>query len=390
MENNWIHSNIDLLYINSDREDIVCIKNSGSLEMDFFVYANNFFRAGEEVINYLLSDASENCDIKKLDLWYYSMIFLYRHSIELLLKAIIFQEVKDLNKIKASIGEIRHDLYKAFKKIIELKKLDLDLDNIENLNWLKKFLKNISNIDKESDMFRYPFDMNKNVLFSNQTHISLLATKKNFCSAFKNICSIYYTGKILNENINTVPKMIAEGGSYYQQSVVGYKHRQKSFYPYYTSYIEVGNFLKDCIIKLKKECLFIPMCYLYRNAIELSLKRLIVEDIVEDDIKKYKILKKKKHSILALWNSIKDELKKYDNGTQALLEISYTAEYIKKIHDYDLNSDKFRYPCNNKIESYFLEETKFDINNVTSCFQELCDYLDAVDTMINVVKDIEY
>lgn len=293
MENNWIHSNIDLLYINSDREDIVCIKNSGSLEMDFFVYANNFFRAGEEVINYLLSDASENCDIKKMDLWYYSMIFLYRHSIELLLKAIIFQEIKDLNKIKASIGEIRHDLYKAFKKIIELKKLELDLDNIENLNWLKKFLGNISNIDKESDMFRYPFDMNKNVLFSNQTHISLLDTKENFCSAFKNICSIYYTGKILNENINTVPKMIAEGGSYYQQSVVGYKYRQKSFYPYYTSYIEVGNFLKDCIIKFKKEYLFIPMCYLYRNAIELSLKRLIVEDIVEDDIKKYKILKKK-------------------------------------------------------------------------------------------------
>ena len=49
------------------------------------------------------------------------------------------------------------------------------------------------------------------------------------------------------------------------------------------------------------------MCYVYRNAIELALKRLIIEDSYIDEYSALKIAKKKKHSILGLWNSIKDE-----------------------------------------------------------------------------------
>ena len=59
-----------------------------------------------------------------------------------------------------------------------------------------------------------------------------------------------------------------------QQSVVGYKYAQRSFYPYYSSYEEVGNFLREKILNDNKKELFMPMCYVYRNAVELGPKRI--------------------------------------------------------------------------------------------------------------------
>lgn len=43
----------------------------------------------------------------------------------------------------------------------------------------------------------------------------------------------------------------------------------------------------------KKANLFMPMCYLYRNAVELGLKRLIIEDSHIDNSKALKIVRKK-------------------------------------------------------------------------------------------------
>lgn len=383
----WIRPNMDLFYIASNSKNIVQIINSGNLEKDFYEYANIFFEAAECVMRYLLEVASNDRDIAKLDLWYYAMIYLYRQSLELLLKASIFQNISDTATRKKYIGIIRHDLEKAFEELMNLKNMS-NVDN-KNIKWLKDFFSDISYIDKESDMFRYPFGMNMKTLFSKQTHISLIDSATNFNHAFKSINYLYNTGKILERSVNTPSKLIVEGGNYYQQSVVGYKHRQNSFYPYYTSYIEVGNFLKDYMINFKKNNLFLPMCYLYRNAIELALKRIIVEDLFYDCMIFQKILKKKKHSILGLWNSITEELKKYANSPQDTVEIDNAIQYIIKFHNYDLNSDIFRYPCDKNMNSYFLNLTKFDINNVSSCFEELCIFLDAVDIMFNEIKNLE-
>lgn len=52
------------------------------------------------------------------------------------------------------IGDIRHDLKQGYDKLLELK--DLEYTDNDNANWLWKYLADISRIDKESDMFRYP------------------------------------------------------------------------------------------------------------------------------------------------------------------------------------------------------------------------------------------
>lgn len=384
----WVRPDMNLYHLGENDKYIISITNSGNLDVDFYKYANNFYEAAEYVIHYLGEEAAEKQDIAKLDLWYFAMIYLYRQSLELLLKASIFQVVIDAENRKRIIGDIRHDLKQSLEKLIEIK--NLSINNNENAKWLMDYLTDISRIDKESDMFRYPFGNNFKALFERQTHISLVATHDNMNKAYKIIKEIYDNG-MFSEQIYEAysPQLIIEGGQYYQQSVVGYRYSKNSFYPYFSSYVEVGSFLKDVIFTSNKMNLFMPMCYLYRNAVELGLKRVIVEDSHINSAKALKITRKKKHSILGLWNSIEAEIREYANAPDDDTTVDDSKQYIQTFHNFDQNSDLFRYPCNKNLETYFFETKKFDIENVSSCFEELCNFLDGVDSMLSEIKDIE-
>lgn len=379
---------MSLYHIDKNCPFPITLLNSGDLADDFNKYAENFFDAAESVIHYLSEEAAENGDIAKLDLWYFAMVYLYRQSIELLLKANIFKIVISEHDRKQIIDDVRHDLKQGYDKLLELKGLE-ETDNA-NANWLWKYLTDISRIDKESDMFRYPFSNNLNVLFDKQIHISLAATHDNMNKAYEILSEMYKTGHFTEQEYEAYsPQLIIEGGHYYQQSVVGYKYAQRSFYPYYSSYEEVGNFLKEKVLKDNKKEFFMPMCYMYRNAVELGLKRIIIEDSHIDRARALKILQRKKHSILGLWNSIVDEVDQYSNAPDDDTTLNDTTKYIQAFHDFDKSSDLFRYPCNKNMEPYFIEAKKFDIENVVSCFEELCNFLDAVDSMLSQIKDYE-
>lgn len=384
----WVRPNLDLYHIDASSKCIITFSNSGQLDKDFYKYACDFYEAAEYIIHYLGEDAAQKHDIAKLDLWYFPMVYLYRHSLELLLKAIIFQTITDKNDRINIVEEIRHNLLQAFQKIIEIK--SLTIDGNANAQWLKNFLSDISQLDSESDMFRYPFGNQFRILFERQTNISLKATHDNMNKAYNIVKELFSTG-MFSEQIYEAyePKLIIKGGHYYQQSVVGYKYSQYSFYPYFSSYNEVGVFLKKTIVEENKSNLFMPTCYLYRNAIELCLKKMIAEDSHIDNDKALKIIRKKKHSVQGLWNSIVEEIKMHVNSSDRDSTLEDLEQYIQTFHNLDNRSDLFRYPCNTKLESYFLTATPFDIENVTSCFEEFCTTLDSIDDMLIAVKEVE-
>ena len=41
------------------------------------------------------------------------------------------------------------------------------------------------------------------------------------------------------------------------------------------------------------------------------------------------------------------------------------------------------------MEPFFLDEKKFDVENVASCFEELCNFLNGVDGILSAVKEYE-
>lgn len=383
-EYKWVRSDMDIYKINKDSKNIISILNSGKLDTEFYKYAQNFYEAADQVIHMMVEDP----DIYKLDLWYFPMVYLYRHSLELMLKACIFQVITKTSDRKEITGKIRHDLEQAFDRLIVIRGFKIECN--ENAKWLKAFLKDISDMDRDSDMFRYPFGNNMELLFKKQTHISLEATYNNMNTAYYIIKEIYDSGSITNQVYKCgEPKLIIEGGSYHCQSVVGYKYCRGEYSPYFTSYADVGEVLKDTIFKNEKINLFMPMCYVYRNAVELGLKMLIVEDSHLAKVKALKLIRKKKHSILGLWNSLIDEIKKYMNPSKDDSSIQDADIFINKFHQFDQHSDLFRYPCDKNMDLHFPEEKKMDIENVSSCFEELCNFLEVVGSALTEIREYE-
>lgn len=374
MGNKNSNNDFDIYAINN-QIDVITIKNTGILAQDFNTYANNFLSAGNLITNELIKTGQ----IAKLDTWYFALVYLYRQSLELMLKANIFNLESDRVKQKVIIGHVRHDLSQAFSEVIKLS--NTNISSNDNLIWLEKYLKDISNIDRFSDMFRYPFGNDLSIVFDCQTHVDLIANYYNFNRAFDILHRFYKEGIFHTEKyrkkICYEPKLIVEGGSYYGQSVVGYKYNERNFYLYYTSYEECGKFLRDYMLNNFDDSLFMPMCYMFRNALELGLKRIIAESSHYEQTKKISIFKKKKHSLEGLWNSVCSELNINDST------IKMKTKQIVAFHAFDNKSDKFRYPCDSDLNYYFSKETKLDIRNFSNCFIELCDYLDAINVMLS-------
>jgi len=386
MEYRWIRSDMDIKAI-VNSSSIIKVENSGVLEADFYRYSKDFNEAANIIMKQLITDASSRGDISQLDLWYFALVYLYRQSLEELIKANIFKLELDSTKRKNILGNVRHDLKQAFDELVSLSNIDMTNDNVK---WLSDFLEDISKIDKESDMFRYPFNHKMQTLFNRQTHVYLPATYYNMNRAFDLLKGFYKNASFNNKKCEPhevyEPKLIVEGGAYYFQSVVGYKFGEGSYFPYATSYLECGNFLKNVIMEQGKSNLFMPMCYLYRNAVELGLKKIIVESSSLDKEDALKAIRKKKHSFLGLWNKIASEVRNlaYDPTDPT---VDYVDHYINNFHDFDTASDKFRYPCNKNLNVYFLDSTTLDIENVSNCFIELISFLDGVDCMLLYEKE---
>ena len=178
------------------------------------------------------------------------------------------------------------------------------------------------------------------------------------------------------------PLLFIEDNSYYDTSVVGYSYNRHSFYPYIKAYEEIGILLEQ--VSLKDRCydLFLPMCYLYRNCVELSLKRLLLESSHIEHETAMRIYRKKKHSILGLWNTLYDEIDQPQSIPKGDKLLIYVSNYIDEFHQLDPKSDLFRYPMKKDMTFYFSKKKIYNPRNISSCFQELIRFLEALSTKV--------
>lgn len=117
-----------------------------------FSYAENFFEAAHIITEFIMY--AEHPDIGKLDTYFFAIAFLYRHCIEVGLKAIGFQYIQGEEERKKFVKNTRHNLYEILCAI------EGESDSIradEEVEWLRKYFEDLSQIDRESDSFRYPF-----------------------------------------------------------------------------------------------------------------------------------------------------------------------------------------------------------------------------------------
>ena len=94
---------------------LIKIEAQGSLETKLYEYAEKFYESAHRITEFILYN--EHPDIGKLDTFFFPIAFLYRHCIELGLKAVCFQNIRtDVERIQF-IKETRHDLSELLKRL---------------------------------------------------------------------------------------------------------------------------------------------------------------------------------------------------------------------------------------------------------------------------------
>ena len=125
------------------------------------------------------------------------------------------------------------------------------------------------------------------------------------------------------------------------------------------------------------------MCYLYRNAVELSLKQILFEECSFELDEALMYMNKKKHKVVGLWNLIKIEIEEHANAPEGDTTLTNVENYIIQLNNIDGTSDKFRYPTDKNLNLHFKDSKEVDVDNVNDFFGQLLSFLSAVDLMMS-------
>ena len=403
---NWEKDKFNFYDINCSKEDKIKIINNKQLEEVFYDYAKNY----KEAARLIAEDALESNNIATLDINFFGLAFLYRHSLELLLKAIGFKYIKAKKDRKKFIEETFHNLHDITEYISPYIVDYINYDE-EAYKWMMKIFEDMNSIDRESDSFRYPFGLVKinrdcfsskkefaiKLFFDKQTHINLI----NFADKMEIIFDIldgYYLDKkqIVNEHKEYSNTFLEEGGDYYSQSVIGYSYKNNGkFICNVNSYENCADILYNIINRdSKKKNLFLPLCYLYRNSIELAMKKILYEESSYKYQEKLQKLNDNKHKLYSIWKEIKEDVRKHaqvDENDKTLLNIE---SFIKELNEIDGMADLFRYPCDKHLNVYFTKGRLFDVDNVRNFFEYILTFMRGVCCMMSeqneILREIEY
>jgi len=134
----------------------------------FSQLAEYYLESANALIERTINDSS------KLDVYIYSAVFLYRQSIELLLKELIWMSHFVLGKGKNFPKHHRlTEMWQTLKSnAISLLKSDLPL-NKKEVHYIETTIREVMRYDPESDSFRYPFDKKMKRPHSDINHVNV-------------------------------------------------------------------------------------------------------------------------------------------------------------------------------------------------------------------------
>lgn len=167
-----------------------------------------------------------------------------------------------------------------------------------------------------------------------------------------------------------------------------------SDYSYPLGYWEAADFLVEQALSLSspfKDRLFYPICFNYRQFIELCLKQLIIfsEEFYRKTEKVGYELKKieqyhstelmETHSLEKLLNWLKESLSctssdDFDGRIQSL---------IIEFHNIDPSGEKFRYPISKTNKQSFPDQSHYDLKKIKKQIEKIANYFMGIDSWID-------
>lgn len=157
-------SDINLFSRSGNRQREVII---GGEDNDWDSYCTGYWRAGNALVNHIIQkdDNSQRRDYSRYcESQAYPTIFLYRHYLELRLKELILAYGGNLSGISNEHSLL--NLWKELRKQDDVHPEALSPETLKDLETAEKIITQFDDIDKKSQVFRYPIDKKARVTVS--------------------------------------------------------------------------------------------------------------------------------------------------------------------------------------------------------------------------------
>jgi hypothetical protein len=182
-------------------------------------------------------------------------------------------------------------------------------------------------------------------------------------------------------------KIFIEGLKVEQTACVGWNGQLSQFWGYIEGYKNAG----DVIIKeaiedgtgLALDTLVFPTIFCYRQYLELTLKYII---ILGEIISTGQFSSIKGHGLKPLWVRCKIILDWYNEGKDKQF-LNIIEEYILDFDTMDPNSVNFRYPIDKDGNPIHSNRKTIDLVNLRDRMNELYNFFDGCQHMIDHVND---
>lgn len=383
----WILPSADMDFWKINNEEMsVIIKWTRNCFEDYKELAYQFYECGYKTFEDVIKNGYDNI---KSDMWFLTGIFLIRHSLELGLKSLLCRVLSRKRDIQDAFEDCCHDVSMLFKKYSDTgRESFLTRDETE---WLTEYLESLEEVDKKSDVFRFPFEDDFLIKYRNK-FLDNVNVANNLLQAFALVKKCIEKGIVFKEDEfdhNLKPEFFVFtshglGNCYLWQEI-----SDEGFHVKVTGYTKVIDYIyKNQQISNKVK--LYPLIFMFRNTIELCLKRLFYSRVDNGVPLKIFYSKRKSHYIKKdLWKNVKPVIIKYVNASgEDLAVIDIVEKLLDEINSLDKNGDNFRYPTSYSLE-YRIDHKKIDLSNVYTCLKAIINFFEGCDFMLDAIADYE-
>ena len=378
----WPAKDMDFWKIKND-EYKVTIQWSRNYFEDYKRLSYLFYECGYRTFAEVVESGHDNI---KSDMWFLPGIFLLRQSMELGLKALVCRSHAKNNDIQNIFIECAHDLSSLL--INYLKPTCETYLTIDEVQWLVHYLDSLEMVDEKSDMFRFPFEDK----FLNQFRdkfLNIVDVANNMIQAFALIKKCLEEGNLEQAFIfrsSFVPEFFVFanhgiGNCYLWQGI-----NDDGFHVKVKGYIAIIDYIFQCDEINKSDKLY-PLMFMFRNTIELCLKRLLYIG-VNNGISEHTFLSKRKSHYIKkdLWKNVKPVILSYINEHDPAID--FVEQQLYLIDSLDKKGDNFRYPTSYSLE-YRIDNMTLDLQNVYEVLRSVINFLDGCFYMFDSIADNE-
>lgn len=187
-------------------------------------------------------------------------------------------------------------------------------------------------------------------------------------------------------------KVFQEGGHYFEVSHIGWGDTSMQFHGYIEGYKSAADNIIESALASQDiatlDTFFFPVCFLYRQYLELQMKSIILEYSSLSRLEKQALIKQIEHGLLSAWEQAKTVLME-DENFRKWDKIGVVEEYLEEFHLMDASSFTFRYPISKNLQGVWSGPKHINLVVLKERMQELYEFFDSCRAGLSVIADIK-